>query len=258
MDHLTILNLSESLDLGESLRSVCPNCNGKDATLSVTHTADGAIVYHCFRASCDTKGVIGGSRSQIKRITTQMKPTRKVWEGDTVPLPEDCAQWIQRKWGIVDPPHWYYTEDLGGRVAMSIRSPKDSHRGWVLRNDGSRQPKALTYLNDDELQLSWYYNTEDVCTVVVEDIPSAVRASAYVNAVSLLGTVCGLEKALELRESARGTIVIALDQDATDQALALQKTYSLLWEGPRVLPLKQDLKDMGEADLCHLLEGLKN
>jgi hypothetical protein len=262
MNNIHILALAESLDYGESLREECPTCNGKDRTLSITRTDDGAVLYQCFRASCDTKGVIGGSKSMVKRLEVQV-PKRKVWEGQTTDLPEPVTQWVQDTWGISDPPHWYYTEDHGGRIAMSIRSPKDTHRGWVLRNDGSQMPKALTYLDEGELALSWYLlpgilDRLATGTILVEDIPSAIRASRYVNACALIGTACGEDKALEIREHKRGTVWIALDDDATDQALKLQKMYSLLWDEPRVLPLKQDLKDMNEADLCEIMTRISS
>lgn len=253
-----ILLLSESLDYGESLRDECPECKAKERTLSVTKTGEGVVLYQCFRASCALQGgLCGVSKSRMKRLTHQMK--HKVWEGDTVALPQEVIVWLEKNWGLPPPrtSNWYYTEDYGGRIAMSVRSPANTHRGWVLRSDGS-QPKALTYLDSGEVGLSWHHTSSELpCTVVVEDIPSAIRASAYVNAVSLLGTGCGDDKGEEIAAHAPRPIYIALDQDATDEAIELQKRYSLLWDGPRVLPLKQDLKNMNEADLCTLLKTIQ-
>jgi DNA primase len=119
-------------------------------------------------------------------------------------------------------------------------------------------PKALTYPNEDEEQLSWYFSSNPSApTVLVEDIPSAVRAATYINAVSLLGTTVGEDKAQEIRKHAKGRIIIALDQDAVDQAMALAKRYRMLWDYPEVLPLQQDLKDMDEAELWQLLSRFK-
>jgi hypothetical protein len=248
---MSIEYIAESVDYGETLREICPKCNSNERSLSVTREGDGTVLFICFRASCGYKGVLGQATRVCKQPT---KPKRKVWEGETVALPPDVLAWIDREWGITDPRDWYYTQELGGRIAMSIRSPMDLHRGWVLRNDGSRTPKALTYVDEGEVALSWYRCHPQGPTVVVEDIPSAYRASTYVNAVALCGTGVGADRAQEIREYATRPIYMALDQDATDQSFKWVQRYSLLWDGPRVLPLQQDLKYMEEADLCHLLE----
>jgi hypothetical protein len=86
----------------------------------------------------------------------------------------------------------------------------------------------------------------------VEDIPSAVRAAKYVNAVALLGTQISDDAAMELSLHTNG-VVIALDQDATKISFKLYNKYRGLWKKTTVQPLKQDLKNMSEADLKELL-----
>lgn len=248
----TIEIISEAVDYGETLRDTCPKCNSNEQSLAVTRKEDGVVVFICHRASCGYKGVLG----RATRVVRQSKPKRKVWEGKTVALPPEVQQWIDSEWGISEPPHWYYTTDLGGRIAMSIRSPLDTHRGWVLRNDGSRDPKALTYVDEGEDALSWYRCHPQQPTVIVEDIPSAVRAATYVNAVALCGTGIGMDRAKEIREFATRPIYVALDQDATAKAFDYVQRYSLLWGDARVLPLQQDLKNMKEADLWTKLSSL--
>ena len=175
-----------------------------------------------------------------------------------MPLTPNVEEWITHRWGIYDPQHWYYTTDKGGRIAMSVRAPNDTHRGWVLRSDGSVAPKALTYLDEGAIGLSWYKAFEDGPTVLVEDIPSAIRASAYVNAVALMGTECGLEKAMEIRNNATYPVVVALDQDATKKAADHVTHYQLLWRAPRLLPLQKDIKDMKEPAVCQLLTTIRS
>jgi len=158
-------------------------------------------------------------------------------------------------WGIEDPPYWYYTPDYGGRIAMSIRGPKYNHRGWVLRDiRGRAKTKALTYIEKDEESLSWYKTTTNAPTVLVEDIPSAVRANGGgVNAVALLGTAIGLGKALEIAANAPRPIIIALDQDATSKSFDYIKRYGLLWDTVLIRVLPKDLKDMTEEELKEIL-----
>ena len=139
---------------------------------------------------------------------------------------------------------------------MSVRAPKYTQRGWVLRDiQGTARSKALTYLNEDETPLSWYKDHDKRGTLLVEDIPSAVRASKYCNAVALLGTGVGLDRATEIDVCAPRPIVVALDQDATDQAFAIINRWNLLWGNVKILPLKHDLKDLQEKDLEILIRS---
>ena len=168
-------------------------------------------------------------------------------------IPPQIAMLIHRDWGISPvPDHWFFTDDYGGRIAMSIRAPKGTHRGWVLRQRRG-QNKALTFVNDGEVSLSWYKEQPFAPTVIVEDIPSAIRASTYVNSVALLGTGIGTAQATEIAAYGSGNIVLALDQDATALSFKWARKYSLLWGDVKVLPLKKDLKNMTEDALKELL-----
>ena len=106
---------------------------------------------------------------------------------------------------------------------MSVRSPKDTHRGWVLRalDTLSGRPKVLNFMEPEQEGLSWYKTTPSAGTILVEDIPSAVRASKYVNAVALLGTGIGSSRAEEISTAAPRPIYIALYR-ATRSALLIQ------------------------------------
>jgi hypothetical protein len=113
----------------------------------------------------------------------------------------------------------------------------------------------LTYIDDGEVPLSWYKVDKNAPTVVVEDIPSAVRvAMCGANAVALLGTIVNEEKALEIAEYGPRPIVIALDQDATAKAFQIVRKYGLMWDDYHVLPLKKDIKDMRHESVMELLK----
>jgi hypothetical protein len=114
--------------------------------------------------------------------------------------------------------------------------------------------KALTYIEEGEEGLSWYRTQgTSAPTVVVEDIPSAVRASAYVNAVSLLGTGIGFARAAEIADYAPRPIIMALDQDATSLSFRWARRYAALWGDVEILMLDKDIKNMKEADVEKLL-----
>jgi hypothetical protein len=246
------------LTQGETIREVCPLCGGgtqSEKSLAITRDDEGGLVYICHRASCGSRGTTlykGGA--MLPKLSETIKK-RKVFEGKTVPLSKYLLERVRTMWGIVDPEHWYWTKWAGGRLAMSIRSPTYMHRGWVLRDIMGRSSiKALTYLDPDQEGLSWYRDHTDQPTILCEDIPSAVRASKYVNAVALLGTGVGLTKAAEIEQYATRPIIVALDQDATSTAFNIALRYSALWGDVEILMLEKDIKDMNEDEVRDLLQ----
>lgn len=243
------------LELGENKRTTCPACGGgssQERSLSITLGEDGVLKWQCFRAKCDLGS---GANAQVHYDHTK-KPlvkVRKKFEGKVTSLSDYEREWIVKNWGIAEPEHWYHTPEYGGRVAMSVRSPKFLHRGWVLRDImGNATTKALTYIDDNEEGMSWYKTTPNAPTVIVEDIPSAVRASRWVNSCALLGTGIGLDRALEIAENS-SSVIVALDQDATELSFRWAHKYALLWGDVTVLPLQKDIKDMNEDELKELL-----
>lgn len=250
--------LSEGMGLGETIRVLCPACGGgssKERSLTITLRESG-LVWNCFRTNCPmSPGREGGVLPS--NFKTPALKKNKEFDGRLSPLKESHLKRVQDLWGITDPPYWWWTVDYGGRVAMSVRSPLYRHRGWVLRSVTGGTPKALTYIDNNEEALSWYKKEKGAPTVLVEDIPSAVRAAQHVNAVSLLGTNVGLGRAEEIAQYAPRPIVIALDQDATDQAFRIAHKWGLLWDNVIVLPLEHDLKDLNDQELCTKLSKLR-
>ena len=248
-----ILLSAAGIQLGETLRIVCPTCDGgstQEKSLVITRSEDGHLVWVCHRATCPTKGGDGGGSI----ITQSTKKTKKVYTGTTVPLSDSLRERLIELWGVSDPAHWYWSPEYH-RLAMSIRSPKYMHRGWVLRDlSGRSKLKALTYIDEGEESLSWYKLNPNAPTVVVEDIPSAVRATMCgVNAVALLGTGVGLSKASEIATHASKPIIVALDQDATTESFRVVMKYRLLWENPEILMLSKDIKNMTSHEVQKLL-----
>jgi hypothetical protein len=247
-----------SLQLGETIREICPRCDGgssREKSLTITLGENG-LVWNCFRAKCDESGSNGSGNHTPSESKPLVKKVRR-FEGTTKALRDTDKSRIKALWGISDPLYWYFTPDLGGRIAMSIRSPTYAHRGWVMRDiKGTSQCKAITYVNEGQEGLSWYREHLSSPTIIVEDIPSAVRAAVYCNSVALNGTACGSSRAVEIAEYATRPIIVALDQDATAEAFKIAEKWALLWGDVKVLPLVQDIKNMGEEDVKRLLSGL--
>ncbi len=247
--------IGQELSEGDNIREVCPRCGGGSSgekSLSVSRR-DGHLVWYCFRAKCGYKGATGGS-GLIQKAERKADRRRKMWEGKTYPVPDDVAARIHEMWHMDVPENWWWTTDYGGRVAMSIRSPRFTHRGWVLRSiTPTEGAKALTYTHEGEQGISWYKTSPHRGTIIVEDIPSAVRASTYVNSVALLGTGIGMDRAIEIADHAPRPLYLAFDQDATAVAHRWARRYALLWGDVSVLPLEEDIKDMKEQDIGELI-----
>lgn len=257
MNYYTDIQLEAAdLSLGENKRTTCPACNGgssQERSLSITLCDDGTLRWQCFRAKCDLNS---GTNAQVQRgpKTEPLVKPRKKFDGVVQDLDDYYREWILKNWGIAEPEHWWYTPEYGGRIAMSVRSPKYLHRGWVLRDiTGRARTKALTYMDKNEESLSWYKVDRNAPTVIVEDIPSAVRASGCgVNAVALLGTSIGVDKAIEIANNSQ-RVIVALDNDAIALSFRYAKKYSLLWGDVSVLPLSIDMKNMKYNELQELL-----
>lgn len=245
--------LAVGVAAGETIRVVCPSCGGgstEERSLGITRNSDNSLVWNCFRATCPSKGETQSNGSTL--LMPSEGKVRPKFDDVTEPLSEAHLERIRTLWGITDPPNWWWAPTRG-RVAMSIRSPKYTHRGWVLRDIWGRPgPKALTYPDEGEEMLSWYRKDQNARVVLVEDIPSAVRASRYVTSVALLGTHVGTDRAMEIAKYAP-SVCIALDQDATGIAVQLAKRYTMIWNDPVVLPLQKDIKNMTEEELQGLL-----
>jgi hypothetical protein len=251
--------IASELGDGESVREVCPFCQGGSSgerSLNVS-VRDGAILWNCHRASCLEKG--GAGSGKLVRTSEGPRKARVTpYEGALEYLSEDWQDYLAKRigwdaWHLREG-HPMFAPDEE-RVAFPIYSPMGVRRGWVLR---SYQPfakyKTLTRMDVEEPHLSYYRPNNTPHVVVVEDIPSAVRAARYADAVALCGGGCSPEYAMEIAEH-YPNVTWALDNDATSTAMRLCKQHSILFKGQsRVLVLERDLKDEKEERLCQMLK----
>jgi hypothetical protein len=77
--------------------------------------------------------------------------------------------------------------------------------------------------------------------LLVEDMASAVIMDPYFPTVALLGTYLSREKADYLLKCGVKHVILALDADASDKALAMRKEWNMI---EHVVLLKEDIKDM--------------
>lgn len=250
---------AEQLSEGETLRRDCPTC-GRKKTFTMTRK-DGMTIWNCYSAHCPEKGALGGARENLGRPRKVELPERlKPFTGELRELNEDEREFLRQRVGFT-------TEQIDscgvryapreGRYAYPIVSASGQRRGWVLRayDDYGLRWKALTRLDREEPHLSWYPGVEASDRVLmVEDIPSAVRASRHYPGwvVAICGGGVGPDYVREIREHANH-VVWALDSDATATSIRLHRTYGLVFHSSKVLELKKDLKDMDEDSLKEVL-----
>lgn len=260
-----ILMSAAELEPGQRMRLCCPTCGGgssKELSLSVSVDDTGAVLWNCFRAACGVSGRHGGG-TLVRERHMPRQQTARPFRGELATLTEDQECYLLKKIGWTEQhlsmarPRWAPEKE---RYAFPIFGPMGARRGYVLRsyaeNIGSA-PKALTRMDVAEPHLSWYRFASDTpVTIIVEDIPSAVRAAKYVNAVSLCGTGAGPDYVNEISAHTQN-VVWALDADATRLSIDLHRNNALLFHNSRVLPLEKDLKDMSEKELAELLGGIK-
>jgi hypothetical protein len=257
MSRAEVSLIAAALEEGEQTREVCPFCQGGSSgerSLNVT-VRDGVVLYNCHRASCDEQGAIGTSNLVVR---TTRKHTRKItpYEGELEHLDDEWVAYLRDTigWheGHLDVGRPFFAPEEH-RVAFPIFSPMGIRRGWVLRSyEPFARTKTLTRMDVDEPHLSWYRPNHSKHVMVVEDIPSAVRAAQYIDSVALCGSGCSLDYAMEIAAHYRN-VVWALDADATAHALRLMRKHSVLFDTSRVLVLEKDIKDEDEERLMEIL-----
>ena len=244
----------------------CPECDHAHC-FSLETTAYGRRGL-CHRASCGYvlhDFTVPGPRIEPRRVS------RPVYTGVTRPLYSDEIAWLDSKIGI-DP---YTAESFiqggdVGRVVMPIYGPRHELRGavdrrawdgWpgtvnnsivnVYRNNDKR-PKALTYREpgyDGPLLAHYPVSSPGNC-IVVEDQLSAIKIMSVLGtyAIALLGTHMSVAAARELCRHER--IILALDEDATDTAFEIARTYGSAFRSLRVAMLDCDLKYVPPGELA--------
>ena len=244
----------------ETHRGECPECGHKD-TLTITRKQD-ALVWNCYSASCHSHGAIGGRRTLVANLLhnkpDHTKAKTNPFLGELEPLPLEWEVYLNALVGF-DSKHLAlagaYYAPFEHRIAYPIFSPMGARRGWCLRSYSlGVAPKSYTYMDTVEPHLAWYRpHPKESRVIIVEDIPSAVRAARYFpQAVAMCGGGIGVSYVAEIAKYARN-VTWAFDQDATISAIQHHKRYALLFDSSVVLPLPKDLKDMKENELCDIL-----
>lgn len=103
--------------------------------------------------------------------------------------------------------------------------------------------------------MAWYTNVRASGIIIVEDQLSAIRASAYLNSVALLGTNLNEERALEIRAANNSPVYLALDLDAIASAVKYVVKYRSVLP-MQLVRLSKDIKDHSVKELDLLMGDL--
>ena len=259
--------IGEGLGMSNTARMKCLYCNDPQHSFTVTRLDDG-IVYSCYRDSCrlmnPSTGFIGAS-GVYRGKQAAPKVLKKVFTGTVHDLTQEQHYILEAVYGFSD-------HDIAcarikycperGRYVLPVLDPYGVQRGVVVRRVGGKDdgwPKAISYQDTiDSLLCSWYYATGDTrfqTIVLVEDIFSAMRV-ARVGAVgvALLGTHLTVEVLAEIAAQMPTRVIVALDRDATAQAIKHVRAHALVLPNIRYAVLGKDLKDMsGDAAVAETL-----
>ena len=225
------------LTTDHTCRTSCPTCGSKAATLCITR--EGSVVkWHCHRASCTEQGT--------RRITKLSEGLSLEREGEARPKPRIS---LQRSVELYEK---MYGTNYEERI---VKDEKGNKQGVILRklDRQSPAPKDYNIINPDWIGLHFPSPFYGDTIMLVEDIPSANKMNEFFPCAALLGVHLSEEKLDYLLKLGVKRAILALDNDATRQALRLSRRYIISTE---VLALQRDLKDEPEERLKDMAEAL--
>jgi len=235
---------------GTGINVNCPFCGGRK-TLGIANKS-GAKLWHCFKASCGAKGSIGVGMStgaMLRRINGIEDGARAK---KLIDIPEHLAA-IENYPAVIQ-----YLEDNNAIEAYRsglirvVYAPVDKRvlfftkngKGAVGRSLGKEIPKWKQYGLIDRM----FKVGNGSKAIVVEDAVSACSIARFTNCsgCALLGTT--LTSIVKAQLCTYQEVVIALDKDASRQAVKLSKRL----EGrvkTSVILLEEDFKYLSCEDI---------
>lgn len=259
-------------DLGEGETQsgvLCPACEGgasKEKSLSVSRR-EGFLLWNCHRASCSFGGSSRVSATGREK-GSDFTPPRQFSYITTTPLNSATAKFLATRYGI--PAEDFrlagcgWTGDgagnYGRRVSFPIFGPDSRKRGENYRSyEEGVKPKSLIKLaNDEAIAQCWYkWKRKSPALVLVEDQVSAIKVAKHAHSIALLGTNLSEAKLLEIMYSGDyDRVYLALDADATMEAIKTQLKWRERMPTLMVLGLHKDIKDMDKDEFTNFLERL--
>ena len=261
--------------VGDSIRMVCPHCNGgstHESSMSIKRYNETTAGFICYRANCDLgSGRVALFEEDGKLLTAKSDAISKERpEPSLYSLSQDAVDLLMNKYHMTENHIRYAGIRLtyDQRIAVPLNGPYRERPGILIKKEkelyrGTREystiPAKWLYIRGDKSNLaSWYrayrHNKKNSSTlVVVEDVLSAVRLSDFTDSVALLGTYMLRGVIADIKRQGYEKVFIALDNDATKKAFNLVRRLSS--ELPvSVMYLERDIKGMKHAELTKLMK----
>ena len=240
----------------DRVRMSCPICGGKD-TLTISKI-NGKLLWNCYKASCNTKGVQGYSRSKSEIKSFLQKNYHSVAYYQNFRTP-DWFTIFSTNSRVV-----YYLKKnncmpaVDDKLVQVMYDPKQDRVVFMVKYEGITYDAIGRSLKKD-VKPKWYrYGKSDklftcgnnATAVLVEDAASACAVSHVATGVALMGThmkdadLTFLKKFKEVK--------ICLDPDATRKSLDLQKYLSYIVKC-NIMRIEDDLKYYNAEEIRKLV-----
>ena len=260
------MNLQQYInDLRLPYRGDCPSCGGSNTFIA--NDSNGVILYYCFRASCNLRGKINHEMgvNELRNINSnyipkQVEKLEQVWilpSHFVSPLSYPLCYRFLNRYGLID----FYSK----HVNLIRYDPKQNRCVFILFHEGtcygaigrsldiSIHPRWLVYSRLSGCPFQIANKTTDTSVLLVEDCVSACVASSCFNSVGLLGTNVSSDTIKYILPYTK--VYIALDDDATNKAIKLQKQLSY-YRPSFIVPLRKDIKYYSPFELEELKKEL--
>lgn len=266
--------LGLSLEDGQTLRTICPNCNAAhEETFILTRDSD-RLLYQCKRASCNTKGRIVSNSALKSGSHNQKKVFKpKYFEGEAWPLDEQTPIWstLKSKYNFSDEDIEVFTqegvtfelEDFSGLKFLHFPIYREGKLIGTCRKSINHKPKerrkSKLYPHIQGIPYYYFPNVgRSKELFIVEGCMDAIKlACMNKSAMALNGTSLNIGWFAEYLKEAEWieTVVLALDPDAQSIARRMEKDLSLFINS-KVLALPKDPKDCTKEELNEYLGTL--
>lgn len=255
-----VKDLSHRLEVGDTIRVVCPRCNASHEKSFVITRTNVGLLYYCHRASCGTQGLVADYRDEPikKKVFVPQVVTEEL-----VTLPAEIYLQYLEKYEIsyndLNCVHGIKYAPTSHSLYFPILSPWQGQVGSQLKRLAvNATPKVYSFKVTEDPFIHFPPNllNEYEELVLVEDYISSIKVHELYSAASLNGTNLSVEGIKLLKHIGVKKLSIMFDGDtagitaATSLAKRLAGFFSCR---VIVLPIGYDPKDLSFSDLEDLL-----
>lgn len=251
-----------------SYRGDCPSCGGRKTLTVDQDPVTGRVYYNCYKLDC----TLYGTTEDKMDINTARNLARKHREARREPsrpidIPtyinygissEKALEWLSKNNALEaynSDMYSLYTHVAARRIYVPLYSPNGSLVNMAGRlyedvydsrtNKKLPLPKVKVLVKSQQLP-PCVVGTGDKL-VIVEDFASAASVARVKGCIgyALMGTQFNMKFHLPyITNLSPSNIIVALDKDATVKADKLTKYLTFINSNVRLLPLRQDLKEI--------------